>query len=210
MVRLGLVLLLSSVLASAALADAIYKVVGPDGKVSYSSVPPAETQKSTQLRMDVPAPEASKNVPASGAQKSAPKVPKEVQKEVQNSSDAAAEPARGPLQVAKDLLGLKSATTLNGKSEPKPAGKPLSSQPGFGQPILFYKVIGCGPCDAARQYMNEKKIAFRGIDVSTEDGRRAMNEVDRKSPLPLLIASGKKASGFSSDAYDELLRNYVK
>jgi glutaredoxin len=40
-------------------AETIYKIVGADGKITYSSAAPPTGHKSTALRMDVAAPEAS-------------------------------------------------------------------------------------------------------------------------------------------------------
>jgi glutaredoxin len=178
------------IVCGAAQADAIYKVVGPDGKVTYTTVAPTETQKATQLRMDVPAPEASKSTARSQATSA-------------QKNDAPAkppEPEKSLTQSAKELFS--KVTSLGASAEKKPP------DPHFGKPILFYKVIGCPDCDVARRYFSDKRIQIRGIDVSTEDGRRAFNEIDRNAKLPLLIAKGKRMQGLSVDAYDEIFRDH--
>jgi glutaredoxin len=169
-------------------ADTVYKIVGPDGRVTYTTTAPAQNQKATQLRMDVPAPEATKSVAPASAEKASTSLKKE-----EKTAEA---PAKSPLRAMKDMFAGGVGTQQSGNKQ------------GFGQPILFYKVIGCKDCDAARKHLNGMRIAYRGIDVSSEDGRRAMNEVDRSAKLPLLVAGGKRAQGYSADVYDEMLRDY--
>jgi glutaredoxin len=186
------------VCATTASADTVYKTVGPDGKVTYSTAPPSENQKANIVRMDVAAPEASKDSPvAKKKEKDAPKN----------------EGARSPWQVVKDMFGAdktetlvkKEKTTMDiSKSEPAAAAVAIPSPEttlAFGQPILF--VSGsCDACNQAKKFLEKNKIAYRLMDVDTADGRRARNEVGNGKDVPYLLVNGKRLKGFSQEAYE--------
>jgi glutaredoxin len=180
-----------------ATADTVYKIVGPDGKVTYSTSPPAENQKANVVRMDVAAPEASKDSP----------VPKK------KEPAKAVEGARTPWQVMKDMFGAdktetvvkKDKTTMEiSKSEPTSAAK-LPPAPdttlAFSQPILFVG-SACDACVQAKKFLEKNKIAYRLMDVDTADGKRARNEVGNGKDVPYLLVNGKRLKGFSQEAYE--------
>jgi glutaredoxin len=209
---------------SAASADTVYKIVGPDGKVTYSTTPPADGQKANVVRIDVAAPEASKNSPPVLSKK---------EKEVAKEKAAAAEPARSPWQVVKDLFSPGKSETLVkkdknekkmeiSKSEPpagtatpavqmSPAAAAAAMVTGagtadttlaFAQPILFVGAQ-CDACSKAQKFLEKNKIAYRTIDVDTVDGRRARNEVGNGKSVPLLLSKGARLQGFDQVKYEE-------
>jgi glutaredoxin len=189
---------LSLQFAAVALADTVYKTVGPDGKVTYSTAPPAENQKANIVRMDVAAPEASKDSP----------VVKKKEKEAPKN-----EGARSPWQVGKDMFGADKTETVVkkdktmmeiSKSEPAATALPMpnaGAAPAFSQPILF---VGgsCETCNQAKKFLEKNKIAYRTMDVDTADGRRARNEVGNGKDVPYLLVNGKRLKGFSQEAYE--------
>ena len=194
-----------AVLSSSALADTVYKIVGADGKVTYSTTPPAENQKANVVRMDVAAPEASKDSP----------VPKKKEKDPTKT-----EGARTPWQMVKDMFGADKTETVVkkdktrmeiSKSEPSPAVvAPAAAAPpattsdttlAFSQPILFVG-SGCDACTQAKKFLEKNKVAHRTIEVDTSDGRRARNEVGNGKEVPYLLINGKRLKGFSQEAYE--------
>lgn len=189
---------ISMLSATVVWADTVYKTVGPDGKVTYSTAPPAENQKANIVRMDVAAPEASKDSP----------VPKKKDKEAQKN-----EGARSPWQVVKDMFGADKTETVVkkdktmmeiSKSEPTAAALPMPNADTalvFSQPILF---VGgsCDACNQAKKFLEKNKIAYRTMDVDTADGRRARNEVGNGKEVPYLLVNGKRLKGFSPEAYE--------
>jgi arsenate reductase-like glutaredoxin family protein len=193
--------------ATPASAQEVYKVVGPDGKVTYTSTPPEDAKKVSTVRMDVAAPDASKAPPPApkSADAAAKKPPVPEKDFIEKAKDWAGDVAK---TVKSKLPGATGASAAGAGSKETDAAP--NKDPHFGQPILFYKMIGCAKCDEARRYLRDRKIAYRGLDVGTEDGRRAMAEMDKSAALPLLIARGKKYTGFSADSYDEILRDYNK
>jgi glutaredoxin len=210
---------------SAAHADTVYKIVGPDGKVTYSTTPPTEGQKANVVRMDVAAPEASKNSPPVLTKK---------EKEVAKEKAAAAEPARSPWQVVKDLFSSSKTETVvkkdkNEKTMEISKSEPVSAatSPGaqispaaaaaaivtggaastevtlaFAQPILFVGAQ-CEACAKAQKFLEKNKITYRTIDVETVDGRRARNEVGNGKSVPLLLSKGARLQGFDQVKYEE-------
>jgi glutaredoxin len=188
--------MLSLQFAAGVWADTVYKTVGSDGKVTYSTAPPAENQKANIVRMDVAAPEASKDSP----------VVKKKEKEAPKN-----EGARSPWQVVKDMFGAdktetvvkKEKTTMEiSKSEPAVATLPSPEITlAFSQPILF---VGgsCDACIQAKKFLEKNKIAYRMMDVDTADGRRARNEVGSGKDVPYLLVNGKRLKGFSPEAYE--------
>ncbi len=187
------------VISGSVLADTVYKIVGADGKVTYSTTPPAESQKANIVRMDVAAPEASKDSP----------VPKKIEKD-----SAKVESARTPWQVVKDMFSADKVETVVKKDKTKleisksePSSTPVTPTAtsdttlAFSQPILFVG-SGCDACTQAKKFLEKNKIAYRMIDVDSADGRRARNEVGNGKEVPYLLINGKRLKGFSQEAYE--------
>ncbi len=189
-----------------AFADQVYKIVGSDGKVTYSTTPPAENQKGTSLRMDVAAPDASKEGAKVDAGKKAAAV-----KETQ-----VAGAAKSPFDIVRDFFRGNSDKTVVKSTEktkmeisaaplppvaPSSADAPPAVTLAVSTPIFFYSA-NCGDCAKARAFMDSQKIKHRAIDVGTEDGRRARNEVGGGKEVPYLLINGKRIKGFSPEAYE--------
>jgi glutaredoxin len=189
--------------AASATADQVYKIVGSDGKVTYSTTPPAENQKGTSLRMDVAAPDASKEGAKVDAGKKAA-----ILKEAQVAGIA-----KSPFDIVRDFFrGNGDKTVVKSTEKTKmeiSAAPPPSAAPSgapavtlaVSTPIFFYSA-NCADCAKARAFMDSQKIAYRAIDVGTEDGRRARNEVGGGKDVPYLLINGKRIKGFSPEAYE--------
>jgi glutaredoxin len=67
--------------------------------------------------------------------------------------------------------------------------------------VVFYAAAWCGYCRQARAYMSAKGIAYREIDIDSNDGMVAFARVGGQG-VPLLVAAGKRLQGFSVGSYD--------
>ena len=145
------------IVAATAQAETLYKVVGVDGKVTYTDQPPADRKSTTTLQFA--------DAPTTKLPESVLKYQAELAKSLQNR-----------LAQAKKI----DAT---------------------GTPTLF-SAVWCGYCTGAKAYLGARRITYREIDIDTPDGGRAYFEAGGQRGVPLIIADGKRLSGFSSAAYD--------
>ena len=145
------------IVAATAQAETLYKVVGADGKVTYTDQPPADRKSTTALQFaDAP----TTKLPASVLKYQA-----ELAKSMQNR-----------LAQAKKM-DTTGTTTL-------------------------FSAVWCGYCTGAKAYLQARRIPYREFDIDTPDGGRAYFEAGGQRGVPLILADGKRLSGFSSTAYD--------
>lgn len=136
---------LASLLVLASLsAWAQYKVVGPDGRVTYTDRPPVA---------------GSGNVSNLGR------------------PNTAAAPAPG-----SDLAALPSEL------------RPVVSR----FPVLLYTGNECPPCDAARQFLQQRGIPFTERRIATEDDSAALDRLVGGRTIPSLTIGGQALRGFAS------------
>ena len=138
-------------------AEALYKVIGADGRVTYTDRPPADGKSTTVLQFA--------DAPTSKLPESVLKYQAELAKGMQNR-----------LAQAKKL--------------------------DTGGPATLFSASWCGYCTQAKAYLRNKGIVFRELDIDTPDGGRAYFEAGGQRGVPLILADGKRLSGFSSGAYD--------
>lgn len=140
-----------------AVAETLFKVVGPDGKITYTDRPPADGKSTTTLRFA--------DAPSTPLPDSVLKYQTALQKSMQSR-----------LSQAKkvDAIG---ATTL-------------------------FSAVWCGYCTRAKAYLQARGIRYREIDIDTPDGGQAYFEASGRSGVPLLLADGKRQTGFSESSYD--------
>jgi len=73
-------------------------------------------------------------------------------------------------------------------------------------PALFI-AQWCGYCKQAKRYLTDKKIAYTEYDIDTQAGVRALTATNPgKGGIPVLIAEGKRLTGFSVAAYDAFFK----
>ena len=138
-------------------AETLYKVVGADGKITYTDQPPADRKSTTALRFA--------DAPSTPLPESVLKYQAALQKSMQ-----------GRLAEAKKIDAIGSVT--------------------------LFSATWCGYCTQAKAYMQAKSIGYREVDIDTPDGGRAYFEAGGQRGVPLLLADGKRISGFSGGAYD--------
>ena len=68
--------------------------------------------------------------------------------------------------------------------------------------FTLFSASWCGFCTQAKAYLRIKGIVFRELDIDTLDSGRAYFEAGGQRGVPLIIADGKRLSGFSSAGYD--------
>ncbi len=76
--------------------------------------------------------------------------------------------------------------------------------------ITIYSTEFCGYCKLLKQYLDEKKIQYQEVDVSTD--KRAQEEMVKKSgqmgvPVTIIEKDGKEEVlvGFDKNKIDEIL-----
>ena len=138
-------------------AETLYKVIGTDGRVTYTDRPPADRTSITALKFT--------DAPVTRLPESVLKNQAEFAKGMQNQS----------AQTKKiDASG----------------------------PTTLFIASWCGYCTQAKAYLRTKGIAFRELDIDTPAGGRAYFEAGGQRGVPLIMADGKRLSGFSTGAYD--------
>lgn len=70
--------------------------------------------------------------------------------------------------------------------------------------VVLYSAVWCGYCKKAKAYLAGKGIAYREVDIDTNDGMAAFAQVGGGKGIPLLLAGGQRIQGFSTSAYDGL------
>ena len=145
------------VAATAARAETLYKVVGSDGRITYTDRPPADGKSTTTLKFA--------DAPSSPLPDSVLKYQAALQKSMQNR-----------LAQAKKIDSISMPT--------------------------LYMATWCGYCTKATAYLRAKGIRYREVDIDTPDGGRAYFEAGGQRGVPLLIADGKRQTGFNDGAYD--------
>lgn len=66
----------------------------------------------------------------------------------------------------------------------------------------LYIATWCGYCTKAKAYLRARGIRCREIDIDKPDGGRAYFDAGGQRGVPLLMADGKRQSGFSEGSYD--------
>lgn len=145
------------VAAATAHAETLYKVVGADGRVTYTDQPPADRKSTTTLQF-----------------------------------------ADAPTTQLPESVLKYQAELANGMQNRLAQAKKMDST---GTPTLF-SAVWCGYCTGAKAYLQTRRIPYREIDIDTPDGGRAYFEAGGQRGVPLILADGKRLSGFSSAAYD--------
>jgi hypothetical protein len=59
--------------------------------------------------------------------------------------------------------------------------------------VVLYQATWCGYCKKAKAYLASKSIAYREIDIDTNDGKSAFDQV----------SGGQRVQGLSQEACDE-------
>ena len=72
--------------------------------------------------------------------------------------------------------------------------------------VLIYSTTTCPFCHQAKDYLNEKKIAFTDFDVAS-DSAKAQEMIDKSGQMgvPVLDIEGKIIVGFDKEAIDKEL-----
>ena len=158
MKKLGcLVAVIAFIVSITVHAETLYKVIGADGRVTYTDLPPVDGKSTTAIKFA--------DAPTSKLPASVLKYQAELAKGMQNRFEQA---------------------------------KKLDT---FG-PATLFSASWCGYCTQAKAYLRIKGIAFRELDIDTPGGGRAYFEAGGQRGVPLIIADGKRLSGFSGAAYD--------
>ena len=80
--------------------------------------------------------------------------------------------------------------------------RPSPQAPAMTGTYLF-SASWCGYCRKAKDYLNQKGIAYQEIDIETADGGAAF-AAEGRGGIPLLVRNGQRVRGFSTAAYDAL------
>lgn len=73
--------------------------------------------------------------------------------------------------------------------------------------VKVYSTPVCPYCIRAKSYLEEKKINFQNIDVSTDSqGLEEMVKLSGQMGVPVIVVDGRVIVGFDRDKLEELLR----
>lgn len=71
--------------------------------------------------------------------------------------------------------------------------------------IVIYGTPTCHYCQVAKEYMRDKKIDYRYIDVKSDlEQRQQMVEQSGQMGVPVLIVYGKVMKGWDEDIFNSL------
>lgn len=72
--------------------------------------------------------------------------------------------------------------------------------------VTLYTASWCGYCRQAKAYLASQKINYREVDIETQNGMVEFSQAGGSGAVPLLIAGKESIQGFSSEAYDVILK----
>ena len=73
--------------------------------------------------------------------------------------------------------------------------------------VEIYGTSWCPYCKKAKDYFKAKNISFTEYDIEKDkNALRRKKEVDPRSGIPTVVINGHVVNGYSSEAYDELLK----
>jgi glutaredoxin len=105
------------------------------------------------------------------------------------------EPPSSPLPPA-------TAFTLQQMQRAGGTGTGAGGSSAYG--TVLFSATWCGYCKQAKAYLTARKIAYRDVDIDTQDGLAEFAHAGASKGIPLLISGSTRLQGFSSDAYDEV------
>jgi glutaredoxin len=128
-------------------AQQVFRIVGPDGKVTFSDKPPSEPNAKA-----------------------------------------------GPAPV----VNMAAAASV--------AGLPYELRTVAGKyPVTFYSGPSCGPCGAARAYLQGRGIPFVEKTVATGDDVAALQRLSGSNALPFLTIGSQQLQGYSDAEWGQFL-----
>ena len=86
---------------------------------------------------------------------------------------------------------------LNKSAEARAAAVPPNE-------VVLFSASWCGYCRQAKAFLAARQVAYREFDIDTQEGVAAFARAGGKSGVPLLLASGRRVSGFSEATYGAL------
>ncbi len=90
---------------------------------------------------------------------------------------------------------------------PMPRGTPGASVPQArtGKQVVIYTTAHCPYCKQAKQYLAQKGVSYREVDVETSiSGKEEYRKLGGNG-VPLIMVGDQKVEGFSATALDRLL-----
>lgn len=171
-VPLGLVLGLLPL----AQAQVIHRIVGPDGRVTFTDMPPAA----------VPAPAtsaASSSASATGARSPTPA-----------TVAAAAAPSASP-SIAT------SSASASARFDLPYALRAVAAR----FPVTLLTGSACAPCDQARQWLVARGVPFEERTVNTAADNAALQRLTGGNSLPYLTIGQQGLRGFTESQWDSYL-----
>lgn len=72
--------------------------------------------------------------------------------------------------------------------------------------VVVFTTPTCSWCRRAKQYLSEKKVAFREVDVSVnESAARDLVRMTGQRGVPVILVGGRPVVGFDKPQLDRLL-----
>lgn len=108
------------------------------------------------------------------------------------------------IAIAAIILVFYIVGKLSAPVEPKSAAM---------KPIEFFTITQCPPCDAVREYLQEKNVVFVEHNLDEDNSGRLMDRFEEESPrkqLPLIIVGSEKVIGTDFGEIDNLINKQRK
>jgi glutaredoxin len=120
-------------------------------------------------------------------------------KEAQSTNPGLLARADWPLELAD-----RAATSLGGAPMPRSAVA-AGTQTQQVKQVVVYTTSHCPYCKQAKQYLVQKGVKFREVDVETSlEGQEAYRRLGANG-VPIIMVGDKKVDGFNASELDRLL-----
>jgi len=72
--------------------------------------------------------------------------------------------------------------------------------------LVLFTTSWCAYCKKAKAYLANKGLSYKEIDIESNGGAASYAQAGGQRGVPLLFKNGQRVLGFSTTAYDALLR----
>jgi glutaredoxin len=111
-----------------------------------------------------------------------------------------------PAATTAEQVVVRDSAGLDGGGRAYPAVTPERTVPAAVQPsILMYDNPNCGYCRRAKQWFNQRGLAFRTIDITVSKQNHDAFLRDGGRGTPLIFVDGVAVSGFNQARLEKLI-----
>ena len=169
----------ATLLLSALPAHALFKVVGPDGKITYSDRPPPGEARAVQVNRD-------------GS--------------IATNDATLLCPAPGHGQVSSDALHRVCLRRLRDGPRCAARALPFALRQVMAKfPVTLYTASACDACEMGRALLQRRGIPFVERTATTNEDKEAWQRVVGGQEAPVMKIGAQVMRGFNASAWEETL-----